>query len=202
MNVSQRKESTRPAPKARFSINIEVLKNLASHNVDGSYSCRIDIKTSSSSENQAVNLFSHFAPVKERAAKMDFTGELDLDFDPLLQTYRDKPLKILVFYRGSPKKQKETSTDLFLYGVAEIDLALLLMNPQELVKGREPPRRLTGWYHIYDAEDNYRTMGQMKVTDLGLSNFRLEYNFKSLPTDLAKLKRPSQDLQLLLSILK
>jgi hypothetical protein len=37
------------------------------------------------------------------------------------------------------------------------------MNPNDLLRGKEAPRRLSGWYHIYDPEDNYRTMGQMKI---------------------------------------
>jgi hypothetical protein len=97
--------------------------------------------------------------VKERAAKLDFKGELDLEFDPLLQTYKDRPLKIVVFYKGSPKQAKEISNDVFLYGISDIDMALLLMNPTDLLRGKEAPRRLTGWYHIYDPEDSYRTMG-------------------------------------------
>jgi hypothetical protein len=94
---------------------------------------------------------------------MDFKGEIDLDLESLLHTYKEHPLKIFVFFKGNPLQMKNQNTDVFLYGVTEVDLALLLMNPANIIKGKDLPRNLMGWYHIYDPEDNYKTMGQMKV---------------------------------------
>jgi hypothetical protein len=59
--LSQSNIKKETGPKVRISINIEVLKNLTAHNLSGSYSCRIDFKTSkNSSDSEAINLFSHF----------------------------------------------------------------------------------------------------------------------------------------------
>ena len=102
--------------------------------------------------------------MQNRTAKLEFKGEADLELDSLVASFNKEPLKIYVFCRNTPFGIAKGGSEVFLYGVSEIDLSLLLMNGSfETGTDNERVKTISGWYHIYDPDDHYRTLGQMKV---------------------------------------
>jgi len=152
-------------PKTRLSINIEVLKNMSMRFPDASFLCRIDFK-SKNAENDPIDLCSHLMPVENRTVRLGFRGELDIDLESFVSTFSKEHLKIYTFCKKGPATSRhQGSTDVFLYGQSEIDISMLLLNTKtfETTENNSRMKTLAGWYHIYDPEDPYRTMGQMKV---------------------------------------
>ena len=106
-------------------------------------------------------------PVENRTVRLGFRGELDIDLESFVSTFSKEPLKIYTFCKKSQATSRhQGSSDVFLYGQSEIDISMLLLNNKtfETTENNSRMKTLAGWYHIYDPEDPYRTMGQMKVT--------------------------------------
>jgi len=149
----------------RISINIELLKNLNASNNDSLFSCRIDF-TNDPTKTEMINLYSPFVEIKDRAVKLNFLGEVDLDLDTILASFKSRPLRIYSFQKMALNHQEllnKDATNVKVYGLSEIDLSLMLLNPNDLLLNPDRPKVLSGWYHIADTDDNYRILGQMKI---------------------------------------
>ena len=94
-------------------------------------------------------------------------GSVDLSLDNILQSFKSRLLRIYIFQKMNPNSSQifnKDSQNVKVYGLAEIDLSVLLINPDDLAKYPNNPKLLTGWYHIVDTDDGYKILGQMKVS--------------------------------------
>lgn len=140
---------------------------------EASFLCRIDFK-SKNTENDPIDLCSHLVPVENRTVRLGFRGEIDIDLESFVSCFSKEPLKIYTFCKrgqATSSRHQNSTTDVFLYGQSEVDISMLLLNKQtfETTENNSRVKTLAGWYHIYDPEDPYRTMGQMKVNFYFLS---------------------------------
>jgi len=131
---------------------------------EAGFACRIDFK-SKATDTETINLCSNFVHLQNRTAKLEFTGEIDLDLDAFMANFGKNPLRIYTFCQRNSHNIHQGNSDVFLYGQSEIDMSLLLSNHSnfEVSENNVRMKTVAGWYHIYDPEDPYRTMGQMKV---------------------------------------
>jgi len=132
---------------------------------DAEFACRIDFK-SKITDTEPINLCSNFVPLHNRTSKLEFRGEIDLDLDSFIANFGKNPLKIYTFCQKHSHNVHQGDSDVFLYGQSEIDMSILLSNHNnfEVTENNARVKTIAGWYHIYDPEDPYRTMGQMKVS--------------------------------------
>ena len=79
------------------------------------------------------------------------------------QLSKDDALKILIFYKPYPNHIVNEPLEPMLYGICEISIGPLFANLGKSARNNTP-KTLTGWYNVYDTEEAYRTVGQIKVS--------------------------------------
>ena len=79
------------------------------------------------------------------------------------QISKDDALKILIFYKPYPSHMVSEPLEAMLYGICEISIGPLFANLGKSARNNTP-KTLTGWYNVYDSEEAYRTVGQIKVS--------------------------------------
>lgn len=94
--------------------------------------------------------------------RIDLRSEIDTHFETIERISKEDLIKVLVFYTSNQSPLYNQHEEMTLYGVCEVGFDKLFANFSRANR-INTPRTLTGWYNIYEPEDGYMTVGQIKV---------------------------------------
>lgn len=102
--------------------------------------------------------------MRNRAVKFDFVSEIDLDIEVAEKIFRENSFTVFLFHEPMQQQSYMQQPEILPYGLCEISLSSLLPNPGRSFRSNAT-RTLTGWYDVADPDDDYATIGQIKVTN-------------------------------------
>ncbi len=119
-------------------------------------------------DEDAASIMSNYVAVEESYVRLNLKSEIETQFDLIESVSKEDTLKILIFYTSGQVQMFAQPEEMTLYGICEVDFSKLFSN-----KGSarpNVPKTLTGWYNVYDPDDGYMTVAQVKV-DLAFQSF-------------------------------
>jgi len=144
---------------SKLIINIDQLKNVIYN--EGSYCCKVEVRTGISDED-AASIMSNYVPVEETSVRLNLKSEIETQLDLIESVSKEDTLKILIFYTSSQVQMFAQPAEMTLYGICEVDFSKLFNNSKGSARS-STPKTLTGWYNVYDPDDGYMTVGQVKI---------------------------------------